>query len=141
MASIPAQNIKVLFIGAICAVLWGGYTLSNAVYYSVNWTETQGTVVDFERHVMTCGKGVSECYSLLVGYHAGDEYYVTDSVKKFSRNQSRHLLDQKVVVYYSPDNNAEAILVGEYGPYRYGLIIFLIGAVVLFLFWMFRKRK
>ncbi len=141
MASIPAQNIKIIFIGAICAVLWGGYNLARASFYSINWNEAEGTIVDFERHVMTCGKGVGECYSLIVGYHAGDNYFVTDSVKKFSHNQPRHLLDQKVVVYYSPDNNAEAILGGEYGPYRYGLIIFFIGIVVLFLFWIFRKRQ
>lgn len=95
----PAQNIKLIFFGAICAILWGGYNISRASYYSFSWTETQGTVVDFERHVMTCVKGVGECYSLMVGYHAGNDYFVTYSDKKFPRNKPIHLLDQKIVVF------------------------------------------
>jgi hypothetical protein len=89
---------------------------------------------------MSCGKGVGECYSLVVGYHAEDNYFTTNSIKKFSRNKPNHLCEQKVVVYYSPVDNGEAILGGEYVPYRNGLIIFFTGAVVLFLFWIFRKR-
>jgi hypothetical protein len=67
--AVPSQNIKMLFIGGICGLIWGGYNVAMATYYSFNWHKTQGIVVDFERHSMTCGQGVGECYSLLVGYH------------------------------------------------------------------------
>jgi hypothetical protein len=119
----------------------GGYDVSRATYYSISWDEAEGTVVDFERHVMTCGKGVGECYSLLVGYHAGNDYFVTNGNKTFSRDKPMHLLEKKVVVYYSPENASEVILGGEYGPFRNGVTAIFIGVFVLFLYWLVRNRQ
>lgn len=97
-------------------------------------------MVDFERHTMTCGKGVGECYSLLIGYHAGNDYFVTASNKKYSRNKPMHLAERKVAVYYSPDDTSEAILGGEYGPFNYGLYGILGGMVMMFVSWIAGKN-
>ncbi|MGK0297169.1 MAG: hypothetical protein ACI9XC_000770 [Gammaproteobacteria bacterium] len=139
--AVPSQNIKALFIGRICALLWGGYDVSRARYYLISWDETEGAVVDFERHVMTCEKGVGECYSILVGNHAGNDYFVTNDNKTFSRDKPIHLLEKKVVVYYSPENPGEAILGGEYGPFRNGATVIFIGVFVLFLSWLVHNRQ
>jgi hypothetical protein len=137
--AVSSNNIKILFFGGICALFWGGYNVTMATLYSFNWNETEGTVVDFERHTMTCGKGVGECYSLLIGYHAGNDYFVTASNKKYSRNKPMHLAERKVAVYYSPDDTSEAILGGEYGPFNYGLYGILGGMVMMFVSWIAGK--
>ena len=134
-------NIKVIFIGAIIFVLWGGYKIAMASYTAMTWEKTEGTIVDFERNTWTCGKGVSECYNLIAGYHAGNDYYTVLSDKKYSRHKPSHLLDAKVVIYYSPLNPAEAVLGGEYGPMNGGIILFLIGLGVLLVFWFVRKKE
>ncbi len=56
--------------------------MAKATYYSINWDKTEGVVVDFERHTMACGKGVGECYSLLVAYHVGNNYFVSNGSEK-----------------------------------------------------------
>jgi hypothetical protein len=139
--SIPASNIKVIFIGAICFVLWGGYNIGKASYTALSWAKTEGTVVDFEHNTWSCGKGVGTCYQLIVGYYAGKTYYTVNSDKKFNHDMPTHLQDTKVTVYYSPANPAEAVLGGSYGPMNYGIILFLIGVIVLFIFWVKRERK
>jgi len=138
---VPKENIKVIFVGAIIAVLLGSYYISKSIYTSIAWTKTEGIVIDFERHSMTCGKSVGECYTLIVGYHVDNKYYTATSKKKFSRNKPTHLLDEKLGLYYSPENPSKAILSGAYGPKNYGVILFLIGTVVLFIFWIVRKRE
>jgi hypothetical protein len=134
-------NVKVVFIGAIAFVLWGGYSIAKASYTAIAWNKTEGTIVDLERNVWTCGKGVSECYNLIAGYHARNNYYTVLSDKKFSRNKPSHLLDTKVVIYYDPLNPAEAVLGGEYGPMSGGIILFIVGLIVLLIFWYFWKKE
>ncbi len=133
-------NIKVVFIGAICFVIWGGYNIAKVVYTSANWEKTEGIIVDIERHSMSCGKGVGECYSLIVGYHANKNYFTVNSKKKFNRDKPTHLLEESVEVYYSPSDPSDSIISGKYGPQNYGIILFLIGSVVLFVFWVKRKK-
>jgi hypothetical protein len=133
-------NIKVVFFGAICFVLWGGYNVAKSSYIEITWTKVEGTVVDFERNTWSCGKHISTCYELIVGYQAGKKTYTVNSKKKFNHDKPTHLLNEKVVVYYSPANNTEAILGGSYGPSRYGMILFLAGCVVLIIFWVMRKK-
>lgn len=135
-------NIKTIFWGAVFATLWGGYNIGKSVYTSFAWDKTEGIVVDYERNTWSCGKSVSECYSLVVGYHTADKnYFTTTSKKKYNYDPPKHLLDKKVDVYYSPAVPSEAILGGSYGPMNYGIIIFLIGAIVLFIFWVRSKKK
>ncbi len=137
----PKENIKVVFFGAIIAVILGGYYISKSIYTSVAWTKSEGIVIDFERHSMTCGKGVGECYSLIVGYPVDKNHYTVTSKSKFSHDKPDHLLDKKLKLHYSPNNPADAVLSGAYGPKNYGIILFLVGAVVLFIFWVVRKRE
>mgnify|MGYP003629758199 CR=1 FL=1 len=126
----PAK-IKVVSIGAICFFLLGGYNVVKIIYSLVNWANN--VVVDFGRHSMACGKGVNEDYALIVGYHA--------SKKKFNRDKPAYLLNKKVEVYYSPDNPFDSIISGKYGPQNYRVILFLIGSIVLFLFWLMRQKS
>lgn len=134
-------NIKVVFIGAICFVLWGGYNIGKASYIAVTWTKTEGTVVDFERYTWKCGKLSSECYTLIVGYQADKASFTVTSDKKFNSNKPVHFLKNKVPVYYSPSNPVDAILGGSYGPLGNGVILFLVGCVVLIILWVIRKRN
>ena len=138
--AIPKENIKVIFIGAIVATLWGGYNIAKSIYVSFTWEQTQGVVVDFEKNVWSCGKNIGECYELIVGYHAGKDYFTVNSKKKFNYDPPKHLMHEKVTVYYTPENPAEAILGDGYGPMNYGKILFFIGIGVLFIFWIVRKR-
>ena len=134
-------NVKTVFYAAIFAVLWGGYNIAKSVYTYTAWEEVQGTVVDFERNTWSCGKSVGECYSLMVGYHAGKDYFTTFSKKKYNYDPPTHLMDEKISVYYSPGNPSEAILGDGYGPMNYGIIIFLIGTLVLFIFCFINNNR
>ena len=134
-------NIKIIFFAAIIAVLWGGYEIVKSSYTAMTWEKTEGTIVDFERNTWSCGKGVSRCFTPIVGYHVRDNYYTTLAIKKFNNNEPKHLTGNKVVIYYSPLNPAEAVLGGEYGPMNRGILLFIIGSVVLLVFWFLRKRE
>lgn len=138
--AISSGNIKVIFIGAICFVLWGGYNIAKASYTAISWTKAEGTVVDFERHTWSCGKNIGECYSLIVGYYAGKDYYTINSDKKFNNDMPKHLTGSKIPVYYSPSIPSDALLGGSYGPMNKGIILFLVGCVVLFIFWVIKQR-
>ena len=134
-------NIKIVFIAAIGFVLWGGYRVAESAYIAMTWDKTEGKVSGFERHVMSCGKGVGECYSLVVSYAVNGRTYTTGSVKKYDRSKPSRLLNTAAVVYYSPVNPQDAILGGAYGPLRYGIWLFIIGSVVLLVFWVVKKRQ
>ncbi len=140
LRSMSPANIKVIFIGAVCFVLWGGYNIAKSSYTAFTWTKTEGTVVDFERNVWSCGKGIGECYTLIVGYQVGGNSFTANSNTKFNHIEPTYLLKQKFDVYYSSGNPANAILGGSYGPMRHGIWLFIIGCVVLFIFWLKRKR-
>lgn len=138
--TVMENKFKMFFIGALLFTLWGVYKIGLATYTSIAWINTQGVIVDFDRNTWSCGKGVSECYSLIVGYHANNDYFTITGDKKF-RNQPRELHGETVSVYYSPDNPQQAVLGGEYGPLRYGIISFLVGLVMLLISWFFSKRE
>lgn len=135
------SNIRVIFFGAIIAVIWGGYEILMTSYTAFTWGKTEGTIVDFERSVWSCGKGVSQCFRPIAGYHVRDNYYTVVAKKSFSNHEPNHLSGEKVVVYYSPLNPSEAYLGGQYGPLNHGIIIFLIGVVVLIIFWFVQKKN
>ena len=139
--AISKGNIRAIFIGAICFVLWGGYNIGKASYTALTWTKAEGTVVDFEHNTWSCGKGVSRCYTLIVGYNAGEAYYTVNSNKKYNNDMPTHLQGKKVTVYYSPTAPTEAVLGGSYGPMNQGIALFLIGSVVLFILRLKRDRK
>lgn len=82
-------------------------------------------------------RGVSRCYELVIGYHAGKDYFTIKSDRKFNHDKPKHFLEKKIPVYYSPVNGAGAVLGGAYGTARHGLFIFLFGSLVLFVFWFF----
>lgn len=134
-------NMKVLFFGAIIMVLWGGYKISKASYTALAWDKVDGTIVDMERSTWSCGKGVSRCFTPIAGYHVRDNYYTLLADKKFNNTEPKHLVGSKVAVYYSPLNPADAVLGGEYGPMNGGIIIFLLGAVILAVFWFVHRRN
>lgn len=134
------QNMAILFITAIALVAWGGYKVANATYIASTWEKTKGTIVDMERHTWACGKGVSECYSLIAGYHAGKDYFTVSSVKKFSRDKPVQMMDKMMTIYYSPTNPSEAVFSGSYGPLGYGIALFIGGLVALLILWVFRKH-
>ena len=136
-----SSNIKILFIGAICLALFGGYSVARASYIAMTWNEADGEVIDFEKHTFSCGKGVGECYGIIVGYLANGQAFTASSVKKFNNSKPSHLLHNKITVYYSPDNPGEAILGGEFGPMRNGMWLFIFGSVVLVIFWVVWKKK
>ncbi|MBM2830352.1 MAG: hypothetical protein HW411_1142 [Gammaproteobacteria bacterium] len=133
-------NIKVIFLAAIVFVLWGGYKIAKVSYTAIVWQKTEGTIVDLERNTWSCGKGVSKCFSPIAGYHANNDYFTVVSEKKFNRDEPKHLIGNKVVIYYSSANPAEAVLGGEYGPMSGGIIMFLLGTAILIGFW-FAKIK
>lgn len=135
-------NIKIVFIAAICFVLWGGYNVAKSSYVAITWTKAEGTVVDFEKNVWSCGKGIGECYNLIVGYHDSHKnYYTVNSKKNFNYDPPKHLMDQKIDVYYRPSKPAESVLGSGYGPMQYGTIMFLLGCVILFIFWVVKKKS
>lgn len=130
----------ILLLGTVF-VSWGGYKIANASYTALTWEKTEGTIVDFEHHVWSCGKGVGECYSLVAGYHAGKDYFTTVSDKKFNYKKPVNLLDDKVIIYYSPTNHSIATFGGEYGPMNGGIIMFMIGTGILAVFWFIREKE
>ena len=134
-------NLAVMFIAAICATLWGGYKISKASYTALAWEKTEGTVIDFERKTWTCGKGVSECYDIIVGYHAGENNYTIHSDTSVSRNKPTQLLNTSITVYYKPTNPSEAVLTGKYGTLGHGITVFILGIVFLIISWFVRKSK
>ena len=134
-------NVKVVFIAAIAAVLWGGYEIVKTTYTAFAWEKTEGTIVDFEHNVWSCGKGISRCFTPIAGYHVRDNYYTVLARKNYNHNEPKHLSGNKVVVYYSPLDPADAHLGGEYGPMNHGIIIFIIGIIVLLIFWFMREKK
>ena len=136
-----STKMKVLFVCAIGLVLYGGYSVTRAAYLTFSWNETEGEVVDFERDTFSCGKGVNQCYALVVSYMAGDHAYRTTSVRKFDYMAPVELLNSGVTVYYSPANPADAILGGAYGPMRYGIWLFLFGVVMLVILWVVKKKS
>lgn len=136
-----STNAKIIFVMAIGMVLWGGFNFAKAGYTSFAWTKTEGKVIDFEHNVWSCGKGVGECYSLIIGYKAGNKPLTVISKKKFNYDKPTHLLNKQVTVYYSPSNPADAVISGSYGSGQYGVILFLIGVVILFVFWIINKRE
>ena len=136
-----STNIKVVFIAAIGMVLWGGYSVVNSTYIALTWDKVEGTVIDFERHTWSCGKGIGECYALVVGYEANGQAFTTTSVKKYSRSKPSQLLKSPATVYYSSLNPGEAILGGAYGPMRKGIWLLIIGTVILVVFWVVKKRE
>lgn len=135
------NKVNMILLVAIVFILWGGYKIAVASYTAMTWIKTEGTIIDFERNVWSCGKGVGECYSLVAGYHAGKDYYTVVSDKKFDYHKPSNLLNDKVIIYYSPLNSSEATFGGEYGPMNGGLIIFFIGIVILVIIWFVRKRE
>ena len=52
-----------------------------------------------------------------------------------------HLLEEKIVVYYFPENTSEAILGGEYGPFRFGTMGMFYSVALLFIVWIIRNRE
>ena len=136
-----STNVKIIFVAAIGMVLWGGFNFAKATYTSFAWTKADGKVIDFEHNVWSCGKGVGECYSLIIDYAAGNKHFTITSKKKFNYDKPTHLLNEKVTVYYSPNNPGEAVISGSYGTGQYGAILFLIGLVILFVFWVINKRE
>ena len=136
-----SSNLKVLFVAAIGFVLWGGYRVADSAYITMTWDRADGKVTGFERHVMSCGKGVGECYSLVVSYQVNGRGYSTGSVKKYDRSKPSRLLNTPAVVYYAPGNPGQAILGGAYGPMRYGIWLLLIGCAILFGFWVAKRRR
>ncbi len=134
-------NIRIVFIAAIVAVLWGGYEIAKATYTAMAWEKVEGTIVDLEHRTWSCGKGVRQCFVPIIGYHVSEEYYTVLAEKKFNRDEPKHLVGSKVDVYYSSHNPADATLGGEYGPMNHGILIFLIGTVVLIIFWFMRGRS
>lgn len=133
-------NIRIIFLAAAAAVIWGGYNICKVSYIALAWSRTEGVVVDFNRSVWSCGKGISECYALIAGYHVGDDYYTAISDRRFNNSRPAHLSGEKVVIYYSPSNPAEAVFGGDYGPKNGGITIFLIGAAVLTYFRWSKKN-
>lgn len=134
-------NIKVVFVGAICFVLWGGYNIAKASYTAINWEKAEGTVIDFERNTWSCGKNIGKCFALIVGYNTDKGSFTVISDKKFNYTKPTHLLKDTVVVYYSPTNHADATLGGSYGPMGRGIIVLIVGLVVLFIYWVVSKRN
>ena len=134
------NKITILLFLAILFVAWGGYKIARATYIAISWEKTQGTIVDFERNTWSCGKGVGTCYTLVAGYHAGNNYYTVMSEKKFNYNKPSHLLEKKIDIYYYPLNPAEATFGGEYGSMSGGIILFVVGMVLLVVFWFIRKK-
>lgn len=136
---ISAANKLVLFVGAIAFVLWGGYNMGKSLYVAATWEEVQGTVTGFERNTWSCGRSVSVCYELVVTYQADGRMHTALSDEKFDHKPPGQLLNKAITVYYNPVNPASAEL-AEYGPGGYGAIVFTMGAVVLFVFWLFRNK-
>ena len=133
-------NLRIIFLAAVAAaVIWGGYNVCKVSYVALAWNKTEGVVVDFDCSVWSCGKGIPECYSLIAGYHVGNEYFTAISDRRFNNNRPAHLSGEKVVIYYSPSNPAEAVFGGDYGPMKGGATIFLIGAAVLAWFWWSKR--
>jgi hypothetical protein len=78
---------------------------------------------------------------LIVGYYVGGDNYTVNSNKVFNDNPPTHLMNEKIDVYYYPLTPAESVLGGSYGEKNYGITLFIIGLVVLFIFWLFRKSN
>lgn len=133
------DKIKMLLFVAIVLTAMGIYKTGKATYVALAWEKTEGTVVDTPRHTWRCGKGVSECYTINVGFYANNNFITVDSEKTFT-NAPGHLLDEKVTVYYSAEDPFNAELGGEYGSKTAG-IIFLIVGILLFFAWKFMKKS
>ncbi len=133
------DKIKIFLFAGLLFMAWGGYKASTAIYTSISWNETRGTIVDFERNTWSCGKGVSECYSIVVGYHVNQDYFTVTGDKNY-RDQPRKLHGKEVIVYYSPDDPHQAILGGEFSPLNISILKFLIGCVLIIIYWFIKKR-
>ena len=131
-------NIKILFVAAILAIIYGSYTIAKTVYVKTAWDEVEGVVVGFERNTWSCGKGIGECYSLVIGYKVNNKTFSINSDKKWNYDPPEHLLKDKVSIYYSPSNPNEAIVGSGFGTNGFFLILF--GSIVLIFFWFARKR-
>lgn len=138
MAASSVFNLKAIFLLAVGAVLWGGYNVGKASWTALTWEKAEGTIVDFEHNTWSCGKGVSQCYSLIAGYHVGKDYYTAVSDRRYNNNMPRHPGGKQVVIYYSARNPSEAIFGGEYGP-NGGIFALLIGGAILGWFWWSKK--
>ena len=128
----------VLFLAIFLTAL-GSYKVGKAAYITIAWEKTEGTVVDTPRHTWRCGRGVSECYTINVGYYANKNFLTIDSEKTFS-DAPRHLLDDKVTVYYSSSDPYNAALGGQYGSMSGGIIFFIFGILMLFA-WLFMRKN
>lgn len=133
------DKVKMLLILAIVFSVWGTYKTGKAAYVAMAWEKTEGTVVDTPRHTWRCGKGVSECYTINVGYYANNNFITIDSDKTFS-DEPRHLLDKKVTVYYSSTDPYNAALGGEYGSMNGGIIFIFVG-IFMFFAWLFMRKE
>ena len=134
----PANKL-VIFVGAIAFVLWGGYNIIKASYVAAAWNDTEGVVTGFEKYTFSCGRGVGNCFELVVAYEVNGKRFTVNSEEKFDNRAPVHLKNEIITVYYNPANPYDAAL-ANYGPGSYGTILFVIGILVLFLFWLFREK-
>ena len=133
------DKVKMLLILAVVFSIMGIYKVGKSAYVAMAWEKTEGTVVDTPRHTWRCGKGISECYTINVGYYANKHFLTIDSEKTFS-DAPRHLLDEKVTVYYSANEPHKAMLGGSYGSKSGGIIALIVGTL-MFIIWIFVKPK
>ncbi len=134
------DKVKVLLGLSLFFIAWGSYYISKSIYTSMAWNSTQGRIVDFVPHTFSCGKGVSKCFTLLIGYHVNQQYYTIESDKSFTRNAPKHLAGDEVTVYYPDDQPFAGIAGGEYGPGSGGQLLLLFG-IVLFIVWIFARKQ
>jgi len=140
LSEMSDNNIKILLVGAVIAVLLGCYKIGQSVYTTLLWEKTEGVVVDFERSVWTCGKWVNECYDLVVRYEVYEKPYRLVSDKRFNEKAPTHLLNTPVGLYYRPGNPAEAVLAGTDGPLGYGMALLVFGILALLIVWYLHRR-
>lgn len=133
------DKVKMVFMLSIVFFLWGSYEVGKSAYATLFWEKTDGFITDFERHSLSCGRGSSECYSLIVGFRVNDRHYYTNSREKF-KDRPQRLEGQKVKVYYSASNPEKAVLGGAYSPADTGIII-LIMSFVFFMVYFFSRQR
>ncbi|MGB1800752.1 MAG: hypothetical protein ACPHLK_07995 [Gammaproteobacteria bacterium] len=133
------DKVKMLLILAIVFSAMGIYNVGKAAYVAMTWNKTEGTVVDTPQHTWRCGKGISECYTINVGFYANNNFITIDSEKTFS-DAPRHLLDKKVSVYFPTADPHKAVLAGTYGSQSGGFIALFAGAL-MFAIWLVMRQK
>lgn len=134
------DKVKMALLLAIGFSLFGLYKVGKTAYTAIVWEKTEGFVIDFERHTMTCGRGSSRCFSIIVGFRSGDRHYRANGEKKFSE-PPRELEGVPITVYYPASDPHSAILGGRHGPGNTGFIALLVGFVMFIVYWFSRDRS